>query len=374
MTVLRFIYNNLRYYVRKNLLLALGVAISGAVLTGALVVGDSVDYSLNRIVEHRLGEITHVLKAGDRYFTGELSERVEARLQIPVSSILLQEGSAVADGGARRMNHIQVMGVEPSFDGLTGLEDYYSKLSGDSVIVSRNLANRLSVEVGDELLLRIEKASLIPLNAPFVSDAESVVTLRATIKAVAGDPELGRFNLKVSQTAPFNIFISLGRLEDLMDFSGRINVMLFRADEQTSRDEIWEAVRTQFSAADAGLKLKKLEDLQQLEVTSDRVFIDDVLSTSLFGAAENSEGILTYFVNRFESAQGSTPYSFVSTLPSELLKPGEMIINDWLAEDLSAAVGDSLQLSYFMVGPLRELTDTTTTFVVRSIVPMEGRY
>src|SRR6056300_912677 len=99
MTVLKFIYNNLRFYIRKNLLLALGVAIGGAVLTGALVVGDSVEYSLNRIVEDRLGEISHVLKAGDRYFTKELSEKIESQLDIHVSSMLLQEGSAVADGG-----------------------------------------------------------------------------------------------------------------------------------------------------------------------------------------------------------------------------------------------------------------------------------
>ncbi len=51
-----------------------------------------------------------------------------------------------------------------------------------------------------------------------------------------------------------------------------------------------------------------------------------------------------------------------------------MIINEWLADDLNADQGDTLQLSYFVVGPLRELTDTTTTFVVHSIVSMEGRY
>jgi len=383
MTILRFIYNNLRYYIRKNLLLALGVAISGAVLTGALVVGDSVQYSLNRIVEHRLGEITHVLKAGDRYFTRELSLRVEKELQIPVSSMLLQEGSAVADGGARRINHIQVLGVDSSFDRLAGLDEYFSKLSGDSIIISRNLANRLSVRAGDELLLRIEKASLIPLNAPFVSDAESIVTLRATVKDVADDPELGRFNLKVSQTAPFNIFISLSRLEELMDFSGRANVMLLKAGEQTAvqageqsigSEEIWTAVKEMFSASDAGLKIKEIDELQQLEITSDRVFIDDVLSGPLFEVSARREGILTYFINRFESASGATPYSFVSTLPPALLGPGEMIINEWLAEDLKAVPGDTLQLSYFKVGPLRELSDTTTTFVVHSIVPMEGRF
>lgn len=373
MTVLKFIISNLVYYARKNLLLALGVAISGAVLTGALVVGDSVKYSLNRIVEYRLGEITHVLKAGDRYFTQGLSGRVENQLQVPAAPMLLQHGSAVADGGARRLNHIQVLGVGPSFDSVAGVDHTYGTLSGDSVIISRNLANRLSVGAGDDLLLRIEKASLIPLNAPFVSDAESVVSMRVRVKDIAGDQELGRFNLKVSQTAPFNVFISLERLQELMDFTG-VNVLLFHAGDHTTGEDIMEAVDEQFSAADASLKIRSLDELQELEVTSDRVFIDDALNGPLFEAEEGAEGILTYFVNRIQSASGATPYSFVSTLPAQLLKPDQIIINEWLARDLSAGAGDTLRVSYFVVGPLRELKDTTATFVVRSVVPMQGRY
>jgi ABC-type antimicrobial peptide transport system permease subunit len=374
MTVLRFIRNNLVFYARKNLLLALGIAISGAVLTGALVVGDSVKYSLNQIVEQRLGGISHVLKAGDRYFTRELSDRVRDQLQIPVSSMLLQEGSATADGGQRRLNHIQVLGVDQNFDVLAGVDDYYSSLSGDTVIISRNLANRLSVDIGDDVLLRIEKASLIPLNAPFVSDAENVVTVRASVKAVAEDQDLGRFNLKVSQTAPFNVFISLSRLEELMDFSGRINVMLLGADDQADTGQMWLVVKEHFTATDAGLKLTLVEERQELQVTSDRVFIDDVLSGPLYGAAGNSEGILTYFVNQVAFGSSSTPYSFVSTLPDQWLKASEIMINQWMAEDLSAGVGDTVRLSYFVVGPLRELSDTTLPFVVKSTVPMEGRF
>ena len=151
MNITRFIRNNLLYYWRKNLLLALGVAISGAVLTGALIVGDSVKYSLNRIVDHRLGKVTHVLKAGDRYFTGGLTDRVGAELQVPVSSVLLQEGSAVADGGQKRINHIQVLGVDQVFDQMAGQDHYFSTLSGDSVIISRNLASRLNLSVGEEV-------------------------------------------------------------------------------------------------------------------------------------------------------------------------------------------------------------------------------
>jgi len=372
MNIYRLIRNNLTYYGRKNFLLALGVAISGAVLTGALVVGDSVEYSLNRIVEQRLGKITHVLKAGDRYFTRGLAKQVGAQLQVPVSAVLLQEGSAVADGGQLRVNNIQVVGLDQRFDELAGGNTRFSQLSGDTVIISRNLSNRLSLQKGDEVLLRIQRASLIPLNAPFVSDAESVVSFRATIQDIAEDDQLGRFNLKVSQTAPFNVFVASSRLEELMDFEGRANVLLLQA-EGLDVALINSSIREQFTTADAGLKLALLEDTEQVGVTSDRVFIDDILTEPLSQAGDG-EGILTYFVNLLVSSGDTTPYSFVSTLPSHMLDSEEVIINQWLADDLSAGVGDTIRMSYFVVGPLRELIDTTATFVVHSVVAMEGRY
>lgn len=354
--------------------MALGVAISGAVLTGALLVGDSVEYSLNRIVEQRLGKITHVLKAGDRYFTLNLAEKVGKSLQVPVSSLLLQEGSAVADGGQKRLNHVQVIGVDEGFDRMAGADGFFSSLSGDSILISRNLSNRLDLSTGDEVLLRIQRASLIPPNAPFVSDAESVVTLRASIQGVVDEDRMGRFNLKVSQTAPFNIFLSRTRLEDLMDFEGMVNVMLIQAPENLDVDRIRSAINEEFSAADAGLKLSVREELEQLEVSSDRVFIDDILSEPLREAASRSEAILTYFVNQFQFSGKVCPYSFVSTLPNDELKNHEVIINQWLADDLGIGVGDKLGMSYFVVGPLRELEESSTEFVVKAIVPMKGRY
>ena len=77
--------------------------------------GDSVQYSLKRIVEQRLGEVSHVMKAGDRYFTWA-SRKVGGELQVPVSSLLLQEGTAIADGGQLRVNKVQVLGVDEAFD------------------------------------------------------------------------------------------------------------------------------------------------------------------------------------------------------------------------------------------------------------------
>ncbi len=374
MNISRFIRNNLIYYSQKNLLLALGVAISGAVLTGALIVGDSVEYSLNRIVDQRLGKITHVLRAGDRYFTRGLVEQVGEELQAPVASILLQEGIAVADGGALRINHVQVMGVDQAFDQMAGQDRYFSSLSGDSIILSRNLANRLNLSVGEEVLLRIQKASLIPLNAPFVSDAESVVSLRGVIKSIADEAQLGRFNLRVSQTAPFNVFMAQARLQNLMDFKEGVNLMLIRDESGIDEAAIRTVIREQFSAKDAGLNLNSIEEVNLIEITSDRVFIDDVLTEPLKNAASSGTGVLTYFVNQFEAAGRTTPYSFVSTLPDHWLRTNEIIINTWLASDLQAEVGDTIRMTYFQVGPLRELSEETSGFVVKSIVPMEGRF
>ena len=372
MNSIRFIKNNLIYYRKKNLLLALGVAISGAVLTGALIVGDSVEYSLNSIVDQRLGKVTHVLKAGDRYFTGGLVHRVGEQLQNPVSSVLLQEGIAVAEGGQLRINHVQVLGVDHNFDQMAGQEGYFSTLSGDSIILSRNLANRLNLSVGEEVLLRIEKASLIPLNAPFVSDAESVVTLRGVVRDIADEEQMGRFNMRVSQTAPFNVFMEQSRLQELMDFNEGINLMLIRAPEGVDTEAIRNIIREQFSTRDAGLNLHPIDELNLIEITSDRVFIDDVLTEPLKNSHVSGMGYLTYFVNQFALGEKTTPYSFVSTLSDQWLRNDEIMINTWLADDLSAEVGDTIQLTYFQVGPLRELSEETTRFVVKSIVAMEG--
>lgn len=377
----RFIRNNLVYYWKKHLLLALGVAISGAVITGALLVGDSVQYSLKRIVEQRLGEVTHVLKAGDRYFTSALSEKVAEDLQAPVSSLLLQEGTAIGDGGQLRVNRVQVLGVDEAFDAMDKLDGFFSSLSGDTIVISRNLASRLNKAVGDELLLRIEKASLIPLNAPFVSDADATVSLRAVIRDIVDEEQMGRFSLEVSQTAPFNVFISRQRLQQLMDFQGRVNVMLLADAANRDPAAIMEVVKQHFSAADAGLKISTIEELQQLQITSDRVFIDENLSEPLVSAGSGTEsgtgsgeGIITYFINKFQAGERSTPYSFVSTIAGKELEYNEMIINRWLARDLETGPGDTILMTWYEVGPLRELTEVTSGFVVKAIADIEGRF
>ncbi len=129
-----------------------------------------------------------------------------------------------------RVNRIQVLGVNRQFDHFADTSSYFGDLSADEVIISENLAERLDVGAGDFIMLRIRKASVMPMNTPFVSADQTTVSARVRVKAVAGVPELGRFNLKISQTAPFNIFISLDHLNRIMDLEDRANVILISHD------------------------------------------------------------------------------------------------------------------------------------------------
>lgn len=391
MTRLQFILKSFIHYFKANLLVALGVAISTMVLTGSLVIGDSVRYSLTQATFYRLGETTHLVSVKERYFREEMAAEMEARQpEIEATPILLLEGMAVADGGQRRANKVQVVGVDSDFSEISNTS-VFSELENNEIAISQNLAEKLEVQEGDNLLIRIKKASLIPMNAPFVSAEETTVALRASVKIVLTKEQLGRFNLKNSQTAPFNIFLSIYRLNQLMDFEGKANQILVNSN--LDNGEILQTVNDCLTPADAGLQVEQIGKSNEIEISTERVFIEDKVAETL-QKLPDADPILTYFVNEIAkeatsyepkaaSSKGnqsssislnllqsrSIPYSFVSSLQSGLGE-NEISLNKWAADDLGANVGDSIVIKYWQIGPLRKLIEKESSFIVREIIPM----
>ncbi|MBI3921115.1 MAG: hypothetical protein HY318_06835, partial [Armatimonadetes bacterium] len=112
MTRTKLVTRSLRYYWRTHLGVVLGVAITTAVLVGALAVGDSVRYSLQQMALARLGTVELALASQDRFFRARLAEDLQAKLKTEVAPVLLLRGTAVLNGGEARANHVQVVGVE----------------------------------------------------------------------------------------------------------------------------------------------------------------------------------------------------------------------------------------------------------------------
>ena len=395
MTRLQLTIKTFTHYFRQNLLVALGVVVSTTVLTGSLIIGDSVRFSLEQSTFSRLGNTTHLVSVTDRYFRQEMANEMETvNPAMKVTPVLQLEGMAVAGGGEFRANKVQVNGIRNDFSKMAGTA-FFDSLQNNEIAISKNLADKLQVKEGDNLLVRIKKASLIPMNAPFVSAEETSVSLQATVKKVVAAGELGRFNLKNSQTAPFNIFLSIDRLNQLMEFTGKANQLLISTE--LKNEEIANVVQSCLTPADAGLQIENIEKSGETQISTERVFLDEKIAEVL-QKLPGATPILTYFVNEIEKSgdrspkpgekslkqnqepgtrnpepgTSSIPYSFVSTIDDNSLSNDGIVLNRWAADDLQVKPGDSLRLKYFEIGPLRQLIIKESDFVLKEIIAMDN--
>ncbi|NLA74920.1 MAG: ABC transporter permease, partial [Deltaproteobacteria bacterium] len=220
----------------------------------------------------------------------------------------------------------------------------------------------------------------MPLNAPFVSAEETSVSLRAVVKKIAGKEDMGRFNLKTSQSAPYNIFISGKELNRLMNFEGRANNILINTG--LDNEDIRQTVSRCLAPDDAGLRIKQIDEPGETEISTERVFMEPAISRTI-GQLPDAKPLITYFVNSIvlkgegvnvndENEQHVVPYSFVSSIDEKWLADDEIILTRWTADDLDAAPGDKVVLKYYEIGPLRQLTEKEAEFRVREVVSMSA--
>ncbi|MDM8160846.1 ABC transporter permease [Labilibaculum sp. K2S] len=376
MTILKYIIKSLWYFRKQHFAVFLGTIVSTAVLTGALIIGDSVKYSLHDLVNLRLGKVEYAMPTGDRYVRAELAKDIQADINVNAAALLQVKGIAIQPENKTRTNNIQAYGVDHEFWKFSSAQQI--DLKAGEAAVSLNLADKMRLKIGDEFLLRVEKGSLIPVNAPFVSDEDQTMALRVKVKAIAGDQELGRFSLKNNQVAPYNVFLSRDYLAGEMEMEGRANLLLASpaGGSALSLSDVEGSLEKNWNVKDAGLEIRSVKGKDQLELISDRVFIDTPISDELEKIAIDQQSLLSYFVNRISCKEKETPYSFVSAIKGDSrlsnLSDGEMIINQWLAEDLDAKVGDSISLDYFVIGALRALEEQRQTFVVKEVLPLDS--
>src|SRR3954468_5462840 len=123
MTLKTLIRRSLRFHLRSHLGVIAGVAIGGAALTGALVVGDSVRWTLTQNALSRLGPVHFAMFTGDRLFQARLRERMCAAGRVgaqmspkpyvcPMAYGLMLSGVVSRQDGAARANQVTIIGVE----------------------------------------------------------------------------------------------------------------------------------------------------------------------------------------------------------------------------------------------------------------------
>lgn len=417
MTRLKLVWRSVTFHARAHLGALFGASVGGAVLIGALVVGDSVRGSLRELAVARLGDVEFAASTGERLFREALGGQLQAGLAagglgrpggVPCAAALVLPGTASRDGGKARANHVQLVGVTQHFWRLAPEPPPFTEVPPDGVVLNAGLARQLGANPGDEILFRVAKPSGLSRDAPLTPLDETTVALRLKVSAVVSERQFGRFGLQASQIAPFNAFISLATLQKRVESPGRANLLLVgelpEATNQaagvvypilppdTYRQRLQSALQQRFQLADAQLEWRDLPAIRALELRSPRVFLDESFTATVLGDAGRTNslawaikrslpsvrpvGVLTYFVNELRHGDRRTPYSMVSAVEAPLvpadLKEDEILINQWLADDLQAKPGDPLTLRYYAVGMTRELEERTATFTIRSVVPMDA--
>jgi putative ABC transport system permease protein len=396
------ISRSILYFKGNNLATAMGIAIATAVICGALIIGDSLRGSLEHIVEQRLGNITHNITAGERIFSRGFGSRIEEGGSLHAAPVMKTEAIASIQGTNLRANKVNVWGIDSLFKEIAGPAAAGIKPGDNEVVINKTLAGRLMVDTGDYILMRLRKIGPIPSNTPLVSETDQTITRRVKVSSILDNDQLGQLSMQSSQSAPLNAFLDFDWLNRAMELHDMSNMLLIRTEQEVSPRDARNILQRAWEPIDGGISMLNRDIISRngskpygyTQIISDRVFIDSYLSDAILKAFPLADPALTYFVNSLEFNGNVTPYSFVSAVnsitpngPGQIANPGntpiseglsetiavefgQVVVNEWLADDLGVRPGDTLRMRYYEIGPLRELVEREADFMVSHIIPM----
>jgi len=366
-----------------HLAVALAAATATAVLTGALVVGDSVQETLRYVLDARLGSVRWAVSAQERFFSEELSRRLNKAVG-ETAPVLQMRGMVTSGDGSVRINQVRILGVDDRFFKLSPSGKTPAGLGDGKALVNASLAARLRIVEGQatELVVRFDNPSALSRDLALAPVAGDTIAARLPVPAVADDAHFGRFSLEANQQEPLNLFVPLSWLQGQLKRIGQANLLLIKDHpEELTADALKQAMRQEWRLADAEAVLQPLKGQQSLELRSNRVFLDHSLGSAALKAHPEAMPLLTYFVNELRVGDAAAPYSMVTAvdrkgafadiLPPDM-KDDQIVINQWLADDLQASVGDVLMLTYYLPGGRQTLEKAQRSFRICRVVPIQG--
>lgn len=384
---------SLRFYWRSHLGVMLGVLISTAVLTGALMVGDSVQATLLHQNLQRLGRVEYALSHPTRFMRAALADALQEDLRTTVAPVLHVSGMASSSTGSSRANRVFVYGIDQRFWNMGERIPQVAE-NTEGVWINSKLAEYLKIETGETLLLRVDKPTLLSRDSPLSTYEDTSAVLRLPVAGIVDEMQMGRFDLRANQVVPFNAYVPLEILQNEVGQVGKVNMLLVRAAEDftITSGQVQNTLQKHWRLEDAQLELRALPDSALVELRTERIFLDDVVArvlealdfhTVIPGNEIHPIGVLTYLVNELGANGRSVPYSTVAAIagiPGEQsaypavqgMEEGQIVIHEWLAEDLQAKPGDTLSMRYFVLGQGRNLEEKEQTFTVARVIPMDA--
>jgi len=393
----RLIAAGLRYHWRTHLAVALAVMAASAVLTGALIVGDSMRGSLRHLLLDQLGEIDELLVT-DRFFRAELAEEIARQpgfgeyFSGAVPAVYVQ-GTVENAKSSLRAGSVTVLGASEDFWRL-GHGGPPNPPTRSEIVLNAPLAEQIGAQVGDDVVLRIGTLSQIPADSALGRKTETIRNRRLTVSAIIPAEGLGRFALNPSQIMPLDAFVAPELLQDALEQPGKVNAIFVAGREETAptaaaHDALEIMLRP--TLADYGLDIAR-HKLGYVQLTSNRMLLEPATKDAARKAfaAGHPQEVLTYLANWIGKGDKQIPYSTITAIdftadaplgpfntvdgkPAEPLADDEIALSTWAAEDLDAKPGDEITITYFEPESTHgEVRERTATFRLKKIIALEG--
>ncbi|HEY7428190.1 MAG TPA: FtsX-like permease family protein [Gemmataceae bacterium] len=392
MTLKRLRLRNLLFHWRGNLAVFLGVIVGTAVLTGALLVGDSLHGSLRDLTLRRLGWVEEALTA-PRFFRQSLADDLFASGAAGriAPAILLQATVVVRhkETIVHQVRGVTVLGVDERFwPSQSAPWSNAGQDGGDSVYLNSVLARSLEVSVGDRVSLRLQKPSAIPREALLGQRDENAVIDEWTLpvgKVLNTDEPADSFSLRPEMEAPRTVFLPLSLLQERLGLAGRCNALL--AGDVNS--PLAEPLRANLQLADWGLVLKT-QRRGYLSLESRQLLLEPFVADAAVEAAKvthlRTAPTLVYLANTIAADGKEIPYSVVAALDPELAPPlgpflpqdvkqladDEIVLADWKESPLPKTKGEKVTLSFFPPTHQGDWREHSATFRVVGSIPLQG--
>jgi ABC-type lipoprotein release transport system permease subunit len=255
----RLVWRNLVFHWRGNGAVFLGVVVGTAVLTGALLVGDSLRGNLRDLAQEQLGWVDQALVSG-RFLRASLATDLPAERTAAV--IYFLQGSVTTPGAdtdshekiRRRAGGVSILGVDDRFwPVLPGGRQFWQGSETDAII-NQALASTLEAREGDPITLHLQKVSAVPretlLGRRDASEVLDQVTVR--VKQVIPNEGAGKFSLNPSPQTSRNVFVPIQLLQARLKLAGRANAFLLAG----AKSEFQESLRSHLTLEDWGLVVR----------------------------------------------------------------------------------------------------------------------
>jgi putative ABC transport system permease protein len=401
MRTTRLIQRSLAYYWQTNIVVVLGVAIAVAVLTGALLIGESVRGSLRDLVSQRLGR-TDDFVASTGFFREQLATDILQPGVFTTSGIagtcplIALDGVITHEPSRRRAGEVRVYGVDDRFWKFNGIA--IDTPPNRQVLLSGSLASELGATDGDSLLLRIEKPTDIPIESLHGRKEDPGRTIRLNFRSILPNTALGEFSLRPQQGPVRAVFVSLSYLQKELGQEGKVNTILVSAQpslDQSQRQQLPNTLasllKDKATLEDLGLKLHVLDAQQQIVLESSSNIINDEVARTAEESAKalslRTVPVLSYLANSISAGDRSVPYSLVTAVANDrfaqLARQGSsvidksssrpaIILNEWAARELNARLSNTISIEYYVWHEGGRLETKKAEFELTGIVPIAG--